>query len=292
MSISICIPCHNFLAEPLLKSLRREATEVPVFLVDDGSDEKYAEINGKAALAYHVDYEYLPKKKGRSDVRNYLAGKAQTDFLLFIDVDSLPVKRDFLASYLAQSVKADVVCGGTKYQAKMPDRHLMLRWKYGKASEETLASDRQKKPYERLSFNNLLVRRSLFLDNPLLNLKHGYGHEDTLWGRSIETSSGILHIDNPVYHIGLENNKAFLDKTRQAVENLAWLVQKKGFEDQSALSKLYGRLKSIGLHRFIPILGAFRVLIEDQLLDSLEPNLFNLNLLKLYWFHKAMNQIK
>lgn len=291
MTLSICIPCYNYLAEPLLRALRLEMSvvEMPIFLVEDGSELRFHSENQKAAIQHKVDYESFDRALGRSEVRNYLARKVNSDYILFLDVDSLPVSSQFIRSYFDWIGQADVVCGGTRYEENKPVENQRLRWKYGKQSEETLAEDRQKTPFERLTFNNILIRKELFLQHPLQSLKHGYGHEDTLWGLAVSGIAAIKHIDNPVFHTGLESNAIFLEKTKMAVENLAWLIRKKGFKDPSQLSQLHRNLKGSGLlNLVISLIAVFEKNIADQLVASQNPNLFYLKLLKLYWFSKAV----
>lgn len=292
MTLSVCIPCHNYSAEPLLYALRLEMPEIPILLVDDGSNAEYQTQNQQVSIRYSIDYKSFDTPLGRSEVRNFLARKAKTDHILFLDVDSLPVSPGFLKTYSQWLGKADVVCGGTRYSESPPIKELILRWKYGHESEEVEAEKRQKSPFERLTFNNIMIKRDLFLAHPLETLKHGYGHEDTLWGLAISGKANIRHIENPVYHTGLESNEIFLRKTKMAVENLAWLIKEKGLNDRSSLSRLYHKLRRSGLlFLIIPVLGFLKKALENQLTSGINPRLPFLKMLKLYWFAKAFQAV-
>ena len=54
-----------------------------------------------------------------------------------------------------------------------------------------------------------------------------YGHEDTLLGYQLKKAGiEVLHIDNGLYHEGLESNREFLVKTKLGIENLSKLYDK------------------------------------------------------------------
>ena len=47
-----------------------------------------------------------------------------------------------------------------------------------------------------------------------------YGYEDVQFGHELEAHGvSILHIDNPLAHMGLDDSPTYLNKTRQAVLN-------------------------------------------------------------------------
>ena len=55
---------------------------------------------------------------------------------------------------------------------------------------------------------------------------NGYGHEDTLYGWSLKKEKvEVLHIDNRLTHLGLDDPNTFLEKRRMAIRNLVSLIQ-------------------------------------------------------------------
>ena len=77
---------------------------------------------------------------------------------------------------------------------------------------------------------------------------HGYGHEDTLFGYRLQQEGvPIVHIDNPAENGQVEQNAEFLDKTAEAVANLALLYRRlgtdHGFCQSVRLLKTYERLR-------------------------------------------------
>ena len=68
----------------------------------------------------------------------------------------------------------------------------------------------------------------------------------------IEKGYQIIQTDNPVYHLGLDINEIFLEKTRKAVENLWELYQDQKIKPEySTLLKMYKNISNFGLERFI-----------------------------------------
>ncbi|MEM9260646.1 MAG: hypothetical protein AAGA62_13425, partial [Bacteroidota bacterium] len=94
----------------------------------------------------------------------------------------------------------------------------------------------------------------------------GYGHEDTLWGQQLAKAGvGILHIDNPVTHLGLETSGVFLEKQHRAIHNLR-LLKKQTPHLRTRLIDLaekYPRLTQLA--RYLP---------EKTLLHLLQKNRF------------------
>ncbi|MGB3619624.1 MAG: hypothetical protein WBA12_16005, partial [Catalinimonas sp.] len=135
-------------------------------------------------------------------------------------------------------------------------------------------------PYESLTMNNLLVRREVFLSVRLDETMRTYGHEDTRFGWELRARKiPVLHIDNPVYHLGLEPNDVFIDKTRQAVANLRRLTREEGSKERTSLLRAYQ-----GIRHLAPVYTRLYDAAEPLLLRSLRserPWLRALDLLKL-----------
>ena len=223
--ISICIPVYNYAVAQLVGELKKQIgrlrVPVEIVIVDDGSEERWKVENRKACSG--INYFELPENTGRSRIRNLLVEKAAYDFLLFLDCDTLPVSDDFLEKYLEAVEQADcpVACGGIAYKSEKPPRNMQLRWKYGRARESLPVFQRKKNPWKSFSTGNFLVRRDVFEKIKFEEELTRYGHEDTLFGYQLKKEKiPVVQIDNPVYHLNIEDNGTFLEKTDVAVENL------------------------------------------------------------------------
>lgn len=286
--ISVLIPVFNYSAAPLLKALSKEFNldfPLEIILLDDASTDPKSRLgNEKIATAVNAQYLENPINKGRAVTRNRLAESANFSHILFIDVDSLPQHTNFLKRYAEAAQEADVVAGGTVYASDPPnDPESMLRWAYGKQREQRSAELRQTEGFKRLSLNNFLIRKELFLSIKLQENLRDYGHEDTIFGLTLaQGSPTLLHIDNPVYHTGLDKSVEFLAKTEMAIANLYKLGQQNQEIHEMDLYKLASLLsKNIG-GTFLFWLGTRfkRKLLNN--LQSAQPKVGYLDLLKLW----------
>ena len=66
----------------------------------------------------------------------------------------------------------------------------------------------------------LLIKRLVRIINFSESLNK-YGHEDTLYGAELELNNfTVIHINNPVIHLGIDEASIFLEKTKLALINL------------------------------------------------------------------------
>jgi hypothetical protein len=148
---------------------------------------------------------------------------------------------------------------------------------------------RQQAPYQQLAVNNALIHASVLRRFPLPESLTGYGHEDTLFGAELAAAQvPIRHIHNPVLHNGLEPAAAFLQKSEQAVRNLAWLYRENGSANGSRLLQTALRLRRMGL---VPATGRTLGLVAPALrrqLMSASPSLQFFDLLKLHWLLREL----
>lgn len=83
-------------------------------------------------------------------------------------------------------------------------------FQYGHKREEKSAQTRNKTPYQAFTSFNMLIPKKVFLAIKFDESITKYGHEDTLFGIMLEKEKKeILHINNPLYHKGIENNIIF-----------------------------------------------------------------------------------
>lgn len=247
--LSILIPCYNFDVRPLVQRLHQQvlrlAVPAEIRCVDDASEASFVAMNQSLQQLPQVHWEALPTNMGRSKIRNYLAQTAQYDFLLFMDSDSMPVQDDYLERYVAQLPTEGVLYGGRSYAKTPPsDPTLYFHWFYGSQREVQPATQRQQRPYHAFMTNNFLIPKALFQSIQFDESLTQYGHEDTLFGYALATRAvPILHLHNPLEHIGLEHRHHFLDKSQLAVQNLQQLYQtQKLASDATKLLRWYNRL--------------------------------------------------
>lgn len=259
--LSILIPIYNFDVRPLVRSLLAQAdtieAAIELVLLDDGSADGFRQKNRGMMDWSRVRYEELSQNVGRAKIRNLLAQKADYDFLLFMDGDSKVVRADYLSTYFHHLEVATVLYGGRIYQARPPENPVYhLHWLVGKAREESTAHQRSRKPYHSFMTNNYVVPKSIQLAYPFEERIQQYGHEDTLFGLQLKKAGvNIVHLDNPLEHIGLEKASVFLDKSRKAIQNLVFLAEAYP-EMETKLLQTARRSQKMGLDKWL--LSLFR----------------------------------
>ncbi|UOQ99686.1 glycosyltransferase [Hymenobacter sp. 5317J-9] len=292
--LSVLIPVYNWEVGALVTSLLAQRADWPgpveILLFDDGSRPEFLAANRPLGAHPGVQYREFPRNVGRAAIRNQLAAAAQHEWLLLLDNDSMLPDSQFLARYAAARQLAHVLIGGTCYEVAPPaEAALHLRWLYGQVREARPASVRQAAPYGQLTINNALIRADVFRQFPLDERLTGYGHEDTRFGQELAAARvSIRHLDNPVLHAGLEPAALFLQKTEQAVRNLARVYHEDGPGTDSRLLRLALRLRRLGLAAPMrAALGAAAPVLRRQLLSD-RPGLGALDALKLYWLLREL----
>ena len=222
--LSVCIPVYDQPVAPLLGTLLEELLPLgqpfEILLADDGSPEVIQQRNAVESPADgHIRWLQPGRKMGRAALRNYLGRAAGYDWILFMDCDVLIENQSYIANYLKHFHEADVLVGGCRYQAERPAPDRLLRWTYGRQREVRPASQRNRQPYTCFSSFNCCIRKTTFEGCPFDESFHGYGHEDTLLGLQLQRQGArVLHIDNPLTHIGLTANRRYLSQSLAAVE--------------------------------------------------------------------------
>lgn len=258
-SISVLVANFNWDVSALVKEVHRQLSDsklvFEVLCYDNSKNSDFEKANTELNRLEHVTYRLEHHHIGRSQNRNKLALDAKNDWLLFLDGDSQIDKSDFISSYIDTDQTAMVVCGGTAYADKPENENQLLRWTYGKQREELNASERNKNPNSGFSSFNFFIKKEAFEHVGFDNSLTEYGHEDTLFGQSLfEHHFNILHIDNPLIHLGLDSNEVFLQKTQSALKNLKHLVDSKVLKNESKLTSYYLKLSKTKTKRVIKAL--------------------------------------
>ncbi len=232
--LSVLIPTYAYSALPLVKNLQEQFSNLnisyEILCFDNGSKSKTDLENQKINDLENCQFKALENNGGRSKIRNTLAEEAKYDYLLFLDADVLPVSNQFVKNYCTaiQNYKPQVVFGGLKYQDEKPQKNKMLRWVFGKSREEISLKIRNKNPSFYFTSANFLIAKNTIQKHPFNEELTKYGYEDALLALELKKYKiEILQLDNPVYHLGLDENSVFVDKTEKAVENIYFLHQTK-----------------------------------------------------------------
>ena len=224
--LSILIPTYNDACFTLVRDLHHQAEladiTYEIIVGDDGSTS--AEI-----LAENRHINQLPHCRlwergqncGRAIIRNELANEAQYEWLLFIDCDIEIPSTNFITKYLLCD-QVDITNGGVRVEGDRATHRYNLRYLYEKKAEGHHTPDkRQKVGFQQFRSTNFLIRRSCMLAHPFDSRFRHYGYEDVLFGKELEQNHiEIMHIDNPVCFVRLENNDIFLSKTEEALRTL------------------------------------------------------------------------
>lgn len=235
--LSICIPVYNWDIRPLIQRLRLEldsgswGKSVEFYILDDFSSD----FKVKSANAYfffnskadNLRYEELVKNIGRTKIRNLLAERTKGQYLLFMDSDVIPDQNTFINKYFEYALESkwDVVCGGCSYKTrKMIGEEYDFSHYLGKKTEAKPATIRNQKPWRYLFTSNVMIRRSCFLETHFDERFSGYGHEDTEWGIRLGKRYKVLHINNPVSHLGLVSKFSAYNKMRLSINNYVLLA--------------------------------------------------------------------
>ncbi|WP_157809595.1 glycosyltransferase [Ulvibacter sp. MAR_2010_11] len=286
--LSILIPTYNHnvyqLVETLQKELGQKAIDCEIIVMDDGSTIPLPH-NDKIIAFPNVSFKKLPKNIGRSAIRGQLASAAKFENLLFLDADVLPVSETFLANYLAAIVKNDfdVIFGGVAYQNDAPSEKERLRWKYGKEREVQTVSEREKHPYFIIT-QNLLIKKECF-ESVNKALENFYGDDLVISQALKRKKSKVLHIDNPVYHLGLESSENYLKKALSAISSIVSL-EKSGLLDAdfTKLQQSYVLLKNWKMTTlFSKLISPFKKKMERNFVSA-NPNLLWFDLYRLNYY--------
>lgn len=278
--LSILIPTYNYDTNALVEELHKQALSARIsfeIIVADDNSPKQIKLGPERDNIKYVSNE---QNLGRTATRSKLAEAAKFNNLLFLDADVIPVSTNFISDYIKE-IDKDVVFGGYAYQPmNLTTNH--LRYKYGRKREEKPADERNRNPYGAIFSGNILIKKAVFLE-------HNYPNPDNLYGMDIFFSYQLYihnirvwHINNPVYHLGLEDDKVFFNKCLQSViSRKKLLANAEGIENVNALLRHYKMLKKYRLTGII----AFMFRISEPFLRMMvmkkDPNLFCLDIYRL-----------
>lgn len=293
--LSILIPTYNYNIYPLVASVFEQCQACKIIFeiicYDDGSTKCRSENNQINELK-NAQYLVLEKNIGRSSIRNKLAQDASFEHLLFLDADTLPVDDFFIKNYLKHlDGSPKIVYGGIKYQEEKPEKEALLRWVYGIEREALGVENRNKNPYLSFLTLNFLIHKSIFETITFNEGIRNYGHEDTLFSFNLKQKNiTLLHTNNPVYHLGLEDSVVFLQKSEEALVGLKYLLDAKLLDfSYLKIATMHQKLKAwriiFALNVFFKIINP---LLKKQLLGK-KPNLVLFDMYRLGYLCQLNN---
>ena len=254
--ISILIPVYNRNVVSLVTSLHQQLTvvkeRVEIIVMDDGSPDESLKNDNRTILPGfdNVQYIELPSNLGRNIIRHQLAAAATYDTLIFLDADSSFPDTRWLQRYIRALPGNSIIMGGRSYRPAAPGAS-SLHFHYGERREQHNAFRRNKYPYRSFLACNFLISKEqlsrLITDNHL----QGYCHEDTFMGLQFEKLNiAVVHIDNPVYHEGIDDDGLFMKKQQEALVNLHYLCQtyypRFNFDTGIKLIRVYKKITRTG----------------------------------------------
>lgn len=284
--LSILIPTYNYNVIPLVKVLHAQCTAsiIPfeIIVADDSPGSVESMENKKITALSGCRFIQNETNLGRTHSRKKLAENAVFDNLLFLDADVIPVSDSFIKTYIPYLNKDTVVLGGVAYEAKVPEQDKILRYKYGIYREQKDASVRNQNRYGSVLSANLLVSKNVFITynyNPTDKL---YGMDNFFAYNLYKENVAVVHIDNPVYHLGLEDNRLFFQKCLESANNRRkMLTEAEGIENINSLLRRYTQLKKYGLTTPISILFRMSEPFLKRMILKKDPNLFCLDIYRL-----------
>ena len=291
--ISILIPCFDYNAYPLVSVLEKQALmlkiDFEIICIDDGSFSSKNDLNQKINLLTNSKFIESKKNIGRINNRLLLAEKSQYEWLIFLDVDTLPNEDNFLKNYIEQLNRGTLIIGGCIYK-KPENENFSLRYKFGKFREEIKSDIRNKNPYKYISSCNFMCKRNVLIDILSSINIISYGN-DYVFGSFIKKMGiYINHIDNPVLIDNIDENQIFIKKTHHALDNLISSYNNKIIKKHSiSILKAYIILDSLLMKNiFVKITDLFKNLLNRNL-HSKDPNLFLFDLYRLNYLCKIKN---
>lgn len=289
--LSILIPTYNYAIDQLVQTIWKQAESLSepfeIIVLEDNSNDGETLQKNKSITKLSSCHYYLNKENlGRTASRNMLAKRAKYDWLLFLDADVLPVSDTFIQKYMANDLsKIKVAYGGVAYYNTPPEKDKMLRYRYGMQREAKSVDERLKDPYSIISQNLLIDKRTFEAVN--IEEKNAYGL-DILFSYNLKKREiPVLHIDNPVYHLGLETAQVFLEKSLKSIETTFYLEQQHLIsEDTRPVQKAFLKLKK---YHAISIFKNMVRRLEKSMaknLTSKKPSLVQFDMYRLYHYIK------
>lgn len=289
--LSILIPTYNIDVSDLVHELNAQCQIEDLIyeiIIWEDASTLINKSNRKLEKLQNIKYFENENNLGRTKTRNKLANYASFSWLLFLDADVFPKSSKFIFTYftlIAEEKQFDIVYGGIKYEENTLSNEKSLRWYYGHKKESKSAKTRNKNPHFIIS-QNLLIRKQTFQDLNIFE-DNSYGLDNIFSGQILNNKLNVLHIENEVFHRGLECNSIFLNKSIESLRTTIKFEEKKIIsKDLRPIQRLYRVVYAVKIHSLIAKLIS---LIENPIKKNLlgpRPSLFLFDLYRLYYYIK------
>ena len=284
--ISVLIPTYNYDITNLVHEIQLQfsilKTPFEIIIHDDSSTDKAILLTLKKLE--NTKIIYAEGNRGLATSRNILAKHAQYKWLLFLDADVFPKTTDFISNYIKKIDSEDkIIYGGLAY--KKGHFEDTLRYKMGVERE---VFQKYKTEELNIHFSNILISLALFNTVKFDKDITTYGHEDTLFHYQLtQKKCEIKHIDNPVYHLGIDENLVFMLKNKSSIRNLQTLENKNLLPNNfTTLQKIYLKLKKFRLVKIFYLTSNLFLKLITINLSSKRPSLILFDIYKLNYYCK------
>ncbi len=290
--ISILIPTYNYDAFPLVENLHTQCVKADIvfeiYCFDDGSMLEVAQ-NRKINTLSHCSHRAYKKNIGRLAMRNKLAESANFKWLLFLDSDVYPIKNNFISLYIDKisNTSKKIIFGGICYEESNSKQN--LRHYYGTHREQK-KTFKKNNPIQFIVSANMLIDKEVFFSiNTVLENKYGM---DYLMSAEIDKQNiDFIHISNEVYHLGLESNKTFLNKSKESAFTIRWLYENNFItEKQSQLIVVHHWLKKWKVVKLFQLTGSIFIDPVEWLLVRNKAPLVLFDFYRLYYYITSDSQ--
>ncbi|MEP3838938.1 MAG: glycosyltransferase [Algibacter sp.] len=285
--LSILVPVYNYSISSLVTEIHKQATHAKInfeiICIEDGSNKFVLENKSVVDGLEHASIIISSKNNGRTKSRQILSDTSKFNWLLFLDADVMPKSDRFIIKHLENiDSKYEAIYGGFAYKTIKPQKNKTLRYNFGKNFEEVDAKKRNLKPYQIVISANFLIKKEIFSKiNSQIKIK-SYGLDNFFGALLKENKVNVLHINNEVYHYGIEDNKLYLNKVQEFITLLLKLYNDRMFlEHSNKLLSVFVSLKKYKLNYLLSFFyKLFNNLMERNLIGP-KPNMFILQLYKL-----------
>jgi hypothetical protein len=273
--ISVLVPVYNYNICDLVNNLHKQLTasekEFEIICLDDYSNKQIITTNLIINTLSNTSYTLSERNNGIAITRQSLIKKAKYNWIILLDADVKLKDDSYIMNYF-NIIKQnyEVVFGGIIYENNPPDLNSLLRWKYGVTYESVSAEKRNKTPYKITSAANMLIKKNVYIKFALDSIGNSYGM-DIYFGPQLKLNKiPVLHIDNSVYHLGLESSIKYKEKVEFGVRTLLNLYNKNDIkEHENDLLKAFIFSKKTGLNYiFLGLYKVFNILITKNLLSK------------------------
>lgn len=288
--LSILIPTYNYNVYSLVTELKSQADALGIayeILVQDDASTFFLKENTEINLLQHCSYTVNHENLGRGNNINLLNNRAKFDYVLIMEADAFPEKKDYLQHLIASiNPETQVLFGGVTYPNEKPEKDKLLRWKYGNERESIPLSERLKNPYHFVFTWNLLLKKELLSNYHFPYNVKDYGYEDVVFIKQLkENNIPVQHIENRLVHFNTETSLTFIEKTEKAITTLHQLILDKKLElNDTKIGTAFNIITFLQFNIVIRLL--FKKLSKQMIanLSSSHPSLIVLDLYKLGYF--------